>query len=222
MSLFQREGGNILVATPGRLAALLERVPCFANGIKSLEIFIMDEADRLLDMGFERELNEILARLPKQRRTVRQKSEWVWKALFRVWKAFPGLKGSFQDGAGRLLTPCRYGCRISLLQGLFSATQTKEVQELMRAGLRNPVRVAVRVEVRRLVLKTPLSRPIQTRLPPLLLSHPTSTPIPTTTYPHFSVLSTATKTASCTSRPSSRRRRPRWTFATCCARPTTS
>jgi ATP-dependent RNA helicase DDX55/SPB4 len=54
------------------LAALLERVPTFAAGIKSLEIFIMDEADRLLDMGFERELNQILVRLPKQRRTVRR------------------------------------------------------------------------------------------------------------------------------------------------------
>lgn len=72
---FQKNGANILVATPGRLAALLERVPTFAAGIKSLEIFIMDEADRLLDMGFERELNQILVRLPKQRRTVRGGSD---------------------------------------------------------------------------------------------------------------------------------------------------
>ncbi len=58
---------------------------------------MLDEADRLLDLGFERTLNTILAHLPRQRRT-----------------------------------------------GLFSATQTKEIELLMRAGMRNPVQVTVR------------------------------------------------------------------------------
>lgn len=61
------------------------------------EILILDEADRLLDLGFTSAINTILSYLPRQRRT-----------------------------------------------GLFSATQTKEVQDLMRAGLRNPVMVSVR------------------------------------------------------------------------------
>lgn len=56
----------------------------------------MDEADRLLDLGFQASLNTILSYLPRQRRT-----------------------------------------------GLFSATQTKEVEALIRAGLRNPVLVSV-------------------------------------------------------------------------------
>ena len=60
----------------------------------------MDEADRLLELGFEASLNKILAKLPKQRRT-----------------------------------------------GLFSATQTKELNQLIRAGLRNPVLVNVKVTV---------------------------------------------------------------------------
>lgn len=62
-------------------------------------MLVLDEADRLLDLGFTASINTILSYLPKQRRT-----------------------------------------------GLFSATQTKEVDALIRAGLRNPVRVAVRVE----------------------------------------------------------------------------
>lgn len=56
----------------------------------------MDEADRLLDLGFQNTLDNIFGLLPRQRRT-----------------------------------------------GLFSATQTKEVQALIRAGLRNPVSVTV-------------------------------------------------------------------------------
>lgn len=70
VDLFEKEGGNILVATPGRLAALLERVPRIAGGVKGLELLVLDEADRLLDLGFEQAVNDILARMPKQRRTV--------------------------------------------------------------------------------------------------------------------------------------------------------
>jgi ATP-dependent RNA helicase DDX55/SPB4 len=67
--------------------------------LKALEVLVLDEADTLLDLGFQATINQILAMLPKQRRT-----------------------------------------------GLFSATQTKEVKELARAGMRNPVSVTVRVQ----------------------------------------------------------------------------
>lgn len=64
-----------------------------------IQILILDEADRLLDMGFQKQITSIISRLPKLRRT-----------------------------------------------GLFSATQSEAVEELSKAGLRNPVRVEVRTE----------------------------------------------------------------------------
>uniref|UniRef100_A0A8B9QKF5 ATP-dependent RNA helicase n=1 Tax=Apteryx owenii TaxID=8824 RepID=A0A8B9QKF5_APTOW len=97
---FPNFSGNIIVATPGRLEDLFRRKADgldLASCVKSLDVLVLDEADRLLDMGFEASLNAILDFLPKQRRT-----------------------------------------------GLFSATQTQEVENLVRAGLRNPVRISVK------------------------------------------------------------------------------
>jgi ATP-dependent RNA helicase DDX55/SPB4 len=68
--------------------------------LKEVEVLVMDEADRLLDMGFEQQLTSIITKIPKQRRT-----------------------------------------------GLFSATMTEALNKLVKAGLRNPVRVSVKVAV---------------------------------------------------------------------------
>lgn len=94
---FHANGGKVIVATPGRFEEFTTLVPTLS--FKNFEVLVLDEADRLLDMGFEAAINRILERLPKQRRT-----------------------------------------------GLFSATQTQAVKSLARAGLRNPVRVALAVE----------------------------------------------------------------------------
>lgn len=88
---------TILIGTPGRLHEIITSRSSRLN-FKSLEMLIMDEADRLLDMGFKESLSGIIQALPKQRRT-----------------------------------------------GLFSATMTEAVSELVRTGLRNPVRVVVKV-----------------------------------------------------------------------------
>lgn len=67
MREFQERGGNLVIATPGRLEHTMESESRF--NVKRLELLVLDEADRLLDMGFQACLNSILARLPKQRRT---------------------------------------------------------------------------------------------------------------------------------------------------------
>ncbi|CAN1816316.1 DEAD-box ATP-dependent RNA helicase 18, partial [Linum perenne] len=97
VKMIEEEGANLLIGTPGRLHDIMERVDDL--DFRNLEVLFLDEADRLLDMGFQKQLNAIISRLPKLRRT-----------------------------------------------GLFSATQTEAVEELAKAGLRNPVRVEVRAE----------------------------------------------------------------------------
>ncbi|PUA17801.1 DEAD/DEAH box helicase [Glaciimonas sp. PCH181] len=62
-----RGGADIVVATPGRLLDLLDHN---ALTIGSVRMLVLDEADRLLDMGFAEEIGRILALLPKQRQNV--------------------------------------------------------------------------------------------------------------------------------------------------------
>jgi len=102
---FDEGGGNIIIGTPGRLEDLLMGKTVGAThgqnkmvmALRSLEVLILDEADRLLSLGFENAVNTILSFCPKQRRT-----------------------------------------------GLFSATQTSEISNLIRAGLRNPAMIVVK------------------------------------------------------------------------------
>lgn len=94
----KENGVNVIIGTPGRIHDIIARA---SLDFKQLEVLILDEADRLLDMGFQLQLTSIISHLPKQRRT-----------------------------------------------GLFSATQTEAVGELAKAGLRNPVRIEVKTEVK--------------------------------------------------------------------------
>lgn len=98
LSIFLQNSPSLLVATPGRLLELLSssHVKCPQS---SFEILVLDEADRLLDLGFREDLQKIIGRLPKQRRT-----------------------------------------------GLFSASVSEAVGEIVRVGLRNPVKIAVKVK----------------------------------------------------------------------------
>lgn len=61
-------GVNILVATPGRLLDHLQNTPGFM--FKNLQCLIIDEADRILEVGFEEELKQIIKLLPKKRQTM--------------------------------------------------------------------------------------------------------------------------------------------------------
>ena len=89
------KGVNILVATPGRLLDHLQNTKNF--NYRNLQVFVIDEADRILEIGFEEDLHQIIKLLPKERQTM-----------------------------------------------LFSATQTKKVEDLARLSIQNK---AVYVEV---------------------------------------------------------------------------
>ncbi|KAK0543368.1 ATP-dependent rRNA helicase spb4 [Tilletia horrida] len=105
---FRTQSPHVLIGTPGRMSQLLQK-----KGVdkSELDLLILDEADRLLDANFGPTLKEILATLPKQRRT-----------------------------------------------GLFSATMTDALGELVKVGLRNPVRVVVKVAQKQLESQTPKSK----------------------------------------------------------------
>jgi ATP-dependent RNA helicase DeaD len=62
-----REGAQVVVGTPGRLLDHLERGTLRLENVK---IAVLDEADRMLDMGFREEMDRLLAALPAQRQTL--------------------------------------------------------------------------------------------------------------------------------------------------------
>ncbi|XP_057637181.1 ATP-dependent RNA helicase DDX18-like [Chionomys nivalis] len=61
-------GINIVVATPGRLLDHMQNTPGFMY--KNLQCLVIDEADRILDVGFEEELKQIIKLLPVRRQTM--------------------------------------------------------------------------------------------------------------------------------------------------------
>ncbi|KAJ3016698.1 ATP-dependent RNA helicase [Thoreauomyces humboldtii] len=62
------KGVNILIATPGRLLDHLQNTKGFI--VKNLKCLVIDEADRILEVGFEEEMHQIIKFLPKERQTM--------------------------------------------------------------------------------------------------------------------------------------------------------
>ena len=62
-----KKGVDILTATPGRLNDLIGQGHI---DLKNVEIFVLDEADRMLDMGFVRDVKRVLTYLPRQKQTL--------------------------------------------------------------------------------------------------------------------------------------------------------
>jgi len=62
-----RHGVDVLVATPGRLIDLMNQGYI---DLSAIEIFVLDEADRMLDMGFIHDIRKVIAKLPKKRQSL--------------------------------------------------------------------------------------------------------------------------------------------------------
>ena len=62
-----KRGVDVIVATPGRLLDLVNQGLCHLGNI---EFFVLDEADRMLDMGFIHDVKKIVAKLPRKRQTL--------------------------------------------------------------------------------------------------------------------------------------------------------
>ena len=61
---------DVIIATPGRLVHLLEEIPGFKRKLGSVEYVVFDEADRLFEMGFRDQLDEILKHVSASRQTL--------------------------------------------------------------------------------------------------------------------------------------------------------
>mmetsp|Transcript_105021 Transcript_105021/g.165714 ORF Transcript_105021/g.165714 Transcript_105021/m.165714 type:complete len:586 (-) Transcript_105021:98-1855(-) len=68
-----RQGCHVIVACPGRLNDFLDGGQVHCNGVKKL---VLDEADRMLDMGFEPQIRQILQRVPRERHTLFFTATW--------------------------------------------------------------------------------------------------------------------------------------------------
>ncbi|RAJ83132.1 ATP-dependent RNA helicase RhlE [Chitinophaga dinghuensis] len=62
-----RNGTDVLIATPGRLLDLMNQGYVY---LSHLEVFVLDEADRMLDMGFINDIKKIIQELPSERQTL--------------------------------------------------------------------------------------------------------------------------------------------------------
>lgn len=91
----QMEIPNIIIATPGRFTELEEKINM---SFKDMQILILDEADKMFELGFEMKVTSLIEKFPKQRRT-----------------------------------------------GLFSATINSQIENLIKAGMRNPIFIDIKV-----------------------------------------------------------------------------
>ncbi len=62
-----QQGSDIIVATPGRLLDLMNQGYV---DLRAIQLFVLDEADRMLDMGFVNDVKKVIAKLPTQRQTL--------------------------------------------------------------------------------------------------------------------------------------------------------
>jgi len=131
-----RRGVDILVATPGRL---LDHVQQKTVDLSKIEILVLDEADRMLDMGFIRDIRKILALLPKQRQNllfsatfsdeIKQLSDGLLNAPVLIEVA---RRNTAAELVTQVVHPVDRERKRELLSSLISANDWKQVLVFMR------------------------------------------------------------------------------------------
>ena len=121
-----RSGAEIVIATPGRLLDHIERGNARFDG---LSILVLDEADRMLDMGFLPDIRRILGELPEKRQTL------LFSATFA--KEIQRLAASFQHNPERIEVGPVSKPVETVRQGLY-AVDTSDKAKLLSKVLKDP------------------------------------------------------------------------------------
>ncbi len=131
-----RHGAGILVATPGRLLDHLKRG---SFNLDRVEHLILDEADRMLDMGFLPDIKAILGRVPKQRQTqlfsatlhdeIERIAAFAMHNPLRIQISKPT---TVAEGIAQIAYPVIQSQKFELLETLLSSTEMKSVLVFMR------------------------------------------------------------------------------------------
>jgi len=127
-----KKGVDILVATPGRLIDLIEQ-GCASLG--SIEVLVLDEVDRMLDMGFLPQVRKIVERCPKQRQTlffsatlppeIERLTKWILKPEAEVIEI--GARRSPAETVTHALYPVARDQKFDLLAALLEKTNYDSV-----------------------------------------------------------------------------------------------
>ena len=124
-----QSGVDILVATPGRLLDLInQRTIRFDN----LKVLVLDEADRMLDMGFIRDIKKIIEFLPKERQNMMFSATFsapIKKLALGLLNDPIEIRASIQNQAAptveHLVHPCDMARKVDLLCHLIKTNQWK-------------------------------------------------------------------------------------------------